>query len=268
MILPVLLALAGGVLAPPSPRPAPAVQETGEVVPDDRFEVAILLDQLREQAGRLGKEDAAAIQTIDRLRAEFPRSGPHDRSDIATELHRTMRVPRRMARDGTRPRELFLAATRALAEMAPESVEHLVRLIGERNHATDYEVREAILAAVGRTRDARAVEPLLDVLDEFQARLQAAAAGALGEFTNLDQKIRKRIFEDLLKLLASTHAAQQEDPNGSTINDRWNRIAGPAQSSMRKLSGAEVDGPPAWLHWWNKNKKRDWDDKEQAGGRR
>jgi hypothetical protein len=26
------------------------------------------------------------------------------------------------------------------------------------------------------------------------------------------------------------------------------------------LSGASVSSPSAWQHWWNKNKRRDWDE--------
>ena len=175
-------------------------------------------------------------------------------------IHRAMKVKRRTAKDGTRQRELFLEGAKVLAEMGPESVDPLIRLIDDRNHADDYQVRCAFISSLGKTRDEKAVRRLLDLLDEFQARLQASAATALGNYTNLDQKARKRIFEDLLKLLCGTSAAMQDEQNSSTLRDRWGRISGPCQSSMRKLSGAKEHSPEKWRRWWNKNKRKNWDE--------
>ena len=235
-------------------------QEQEEEVADDRDEVKELLQQLVGHTGRLGKEDALAVQVIGKLRGEFAHSGPHDRRKIASGLYRAMKVRRRTSSDGHRLRELFFVTAKAMGEMGPETVEYLIRLIDDRNHADDLEVQVRVLDALGRTQDERAVDPLLDVLDEFQSRLQAAAAEALGNFAGLDQKVRKRAFEELLKLLTGTRSALDSEPDSSTLRERWGRIAGPTQNSLRRLSGADVSGAPGWRRWWNKNKRRDWDE--------
>ena len=262
MIL-LLLALGAGAASPvpicAPPAPALVQGEEAEEPPDDRAEVEELLEQLLEHTRHLGKKDAWAVEVIGKLRVEFRRSGPHDRRDVVKGIHRAMRVKRRIAKDGSRQRELFLEGAKALAEMGPESVDPLIRLIDDRNHADDYPVRCAFISSLGKTKDEKAVRRLLDLLDEFQARLQASAATALGNFTNLDQKVRKRIFEDLLKLLCGTSAAMQDKQNSSTLHDRWRRVSGPCQSSMRKLSGANESGAEKWRRWWNKNKRKDWD---------
>jgi len=234
-------------------------------VPDKRPEVKALLDKLLSHTKKLGDEDGAAIGIIERLATEFKRSGPADKKSIVTAVTRAMRVRRKVARDGSRKRQMFLVAARVLGGMAPESVSSLIRLAGEKNHKQDYAVRGAILAALGKTKDEKAVKVLTKELDEFQARVQAAAAEALGQFTHLDHWKRKAIFKDLLKLLMNTQAAHQSDPSGMTTSDRWRRVQSPCRRSMAKLSGVGDRSPNSWRDWWNDNKKENWDKKDKKG---
>ncbi len=244
-------------------RVQPIVLDDDVEVPDNRPEVKALLDKLLSHTKKRGDEDAQAIQIIERLATEFKRSGPVDKKSIVTGITRAMRVHRPFARDGARKKQMFLVGARVLGDMAPESVASLVRLATDKNHKDDYEVRSAILAALGKTKDEKGVKILTKELDEFQAQVQAAAAEALGHFTHLEHKKRKAIFEDLLKLLMSAQAANQSDPNGMTSSDRWRRVSGPCQRSMAKLSGTNAGSPNNWQRWWNKNKKRNWDNKNK-----
>jgi len=263
MFTSVVLALCALSAGPRTPPPPPVVcvrQEDGvQEVPDEREEVAALIEQLCDDRKQMGEADAKAAMTVQKLAAEFRKSGPKDRRDIAKELYRSMGVIRRTGKDGLRQRILFLECAKALGQMAPESVSHLLRLVDSRNHADDYEVRCAIIAALGATKDEKVVGELLDLLDEFQARLQAAAAEALGEFAGHDQKLRKEIFKELLKLLGSARAALDEK-EGDTTRDRYQRVSGSIQQSLIRLSGANESGYEAWQRWWNKNKRRDWDE--------
>jgi hypothetical protein len=242
-------------------RVQPIVLDDGEEVPDKRPRVEALLEQLLAHTKRRGDEDEKAIQIIECLAAEFKRSGPVDKKSIVTGITRAMRVHRPFNRDGARKKQMFLVGARVLGGMAPESVASLIRLATDKRHKEDYEVRGAILAALGKTKDEKAVKVLSEELHEFQASVQAAAAAALANFTHLDHTKRKAIFEDLLKLLMSAHAAHLSDPTGMTTSDRWRRVSGPCQRSMKKLSGANAGSPNNWQRWWNKNKKRNWDRK-------
>ena len=238
--------------------PRVAAAQDDEVV-DKRPEVKALTEQLLAHTKKRGAEDAQAGRIVERLVTEFKRSGPSDKKLIVNEVTRAMRVKRPFSRDGARQRELFLVGASALGKMGPESVSSLIRLVTDKNHKEDYEVRGAIIAGLGETRDEKGVKTLTKELDEFNAQVQAAAAEALGQFTNLDHKKRKAIFEDLLKLLMSAQAEHQSDPTGMTSADRWRRVQGPCQRSMGKLSGANAGSPNNWQRWWNKNKKRNWD---------
>ena len=254
------------IAVPPAAGAQPVLAPTplqDEEVPDKRPEVKALKEQLLIHTKKRGDEDAQAIQVIERLATEFKRSGPADKKLIVTEITRAMRVRRPFSREGTRKRQLFLIGASVLGKMGPDSVSSLVRLATDKNHKEDYAVRGAILKALGKTKDDKGVKVLTKELDEFQAKVQAAAAEALGEFTHLDHKKRKAIFEDLLKLLMSAQADQQSDPNGMTSSDRWRRVSGPCQRSMTKLAGTNAGSPNNWQRWWNKNKKRNWDRKDK-----
>jgi HEAT repeat protein len=228
-------------------------------IQDDRPEVKALAEQLLKHTKKRGEEDAQAAQLIERLATEFKRSGSSDKKIVITAITRAMRVRRPTARDGTRLRTLFLKGAEVLGRIGPDSVDALVRLATDRNHKDDGEVRVAILTALGKTKDKKAIKVLTKELDESQARVQAGAAEALGEFAHLKYKERKAIFEDLLKLLMSAQADHQSDPNGTASADRWRRVPSPCQRSMAKLSGANAGSPNNWQRWWNKNKNRNWD---------
>ena len=257
-VIPLALPITGGA------QPAPLrVVFQDEEVPDKRPQVKALKEQLLAHTKKRGDEDAQAVQIIERLATEFKRSGPSDKKLIVTEITRAMRVRRPFSREGDRKRQLFIAGASALGKMAPESVSSLIRLATDKNHKEDFQVRSAVLAALGKTKDEKGVKVLTKELDEFTAQVQAAAAEALGQFTNLDHKKRKAIFEDLLKLLMSAQADQQSDPNGMTASDRWRRVSGPCQRSMTKLAGTNAGSPNNWQRWWNKNKRRNWDEKDK-----
>ena len=241
------------------PPAAPQLLSFDDDVEDNRPEVKALCEQLLAHTKKRGDEDAKAIQVIDRLYSEFGRSGPKDKKAIVAEITRAMRVRRPTARDGTRMRQMFIAGAEKLGKLAPESVDSLIRLATDRSHKDDHQVRVAFLKALGETKDKKAVKVLTKELDESDARVQAAAAEALGDFSHLDHKNRKAIFEDLLKLLMSAQADYQSDPDGTSSAERWRRVPGPCQRSMKKLSGANEGSPNKWQRWWNKNKNRNWD---------
>jgi hypothetical protein len=237
----------------------PSILGDDEDVLDSRPHVKALKEQLFAHTKKRGEEDGEAIQIITLLSTEFKRSGPKDKKTIIAEITRAMRVTRRTARDGTRSRQLVLKGAEVLGRFGPDSVDALIRLATDRNHKDDNEVRVAILTALGKTKDKKAVKVLTKELDESQARVQAGAAEALGEFAHLKYKERKAIFEDLLKLLMSAQADHQSDPNGTASADRWRRVPSPCQRSMAKLSGTNEGSANNWQRWWNKNKNRNWD---------
>ena len=260
MLVSLLLAL---LLAAPD---AARLQSAGpgiaqeEELPDDRPEIAELLEELSDCAKARGEKDAKASLFIGRLRQEFPGSGPRDRKAIVKGLDRCLNVFRRTTTKGERPNRIYLDSAKALGSMGPESVDTLLKWIPSKRHKDFLDIQRELILSLGSTRDSKAIEPLLKLLDEFQARLQAAAAEALGNFTEEDQKVRKKIFEELLKTMMSAQSSAEGNSSSSTAGNRWSTVAGPIRRSLQALSGTRAGNHVEWQRWWNKNKRRDWDE--------
>lgn len=258
-------------LSPPAPTISPApglasapfVQEQGEQqeLPDKRPEVKELLDALRNHAGARGEEDTEAVAVIDKLLQEFPQSGPKDRASIVDGLGKCFGERRQELEGGIKDNKLFIAAAAALGEMGADATKVLEKWIGDKRHRDDVALQQRLIRSLGRTKDLKAVKTLLGLLDDKENVLIGCAAEALGEFAEAPQKERKKIFNELLKIL-STNRALIRDPNDIQARERYDVIAAPIITSLQALSGHEERDPEEWQRWWNKNKKEDWDEEE------
>lgn len=258
LLLSLLLALAGQPGAAPVPQPASAsLQEEGEVA-DRRPEVAELLATFEGHAGARGKEDGEAIAVIDQLLQEWPRSGPKDRAAILKSLGKAMNETRRELEDGVPDNKLFIAVATALGEMGVEASKELQKWVGNKKHRKDLALQRRLVLSLGKTRDPKAVKPLLDLLNDKDNIIVAAACQALAEYEEADQDLRKKAFNELLKLLMTTKALTA-DPNDLVARARYDAIAAPIITTLQKLSGHDERKPEEWQRWWNKNKKADWD---------
>jgi HEAT repeat protein len=229
---------------------------------DNRPEVKAAVDKLAGHASKRGKEDVQAIATIDQLLQEFPKSGPKDRALIVKGLDKCFTEKRQEDDNNVRDNKLYLSAATALGEMAPESVPVLLSWIGNKAHAKDTDLQKKLILVVGKTKHLDAREPLIKLLLDKDPQLVAAAAEALGNYAEIDQKLRKATFEELLKGLTSAKNAVDSDANDTIARDRYDVISAPMVTSLQRLSGADVTAPDKWQTWWNKNKKEDWDQKK------
>ena len=261
LIAPGLFALASphAPLAPPA-LVAPVVQADDEnEFEDERELIEDLLDELGELTRGRGEQDGEAIQLVGRLSTEFARSGERDRRDIVKALDRCMNLRRRPLAEDQPNNALFRAVGQALGGMGPESVRPLEKWIDHNKHEDDLALQRVLILALGNTRDEDAVDTLIDLLNEYQWVKQGAAAEALGQFTGLENKDRKEVFEELLKTFGAAEYARQDDPQSNDARQRLNTIRGPIQTSLQRLSGASVNGYANWQSWWNDNKRRNWD---------
>ncbi len=253
--------------SPPTPSTALAGQEKAaqNTNPDNRPEVKKLIDELDLHVKKDGKEDSDAVGTIDKLHIEFPKCGPKDRAAVVEALNKVFTARRLEDKTGVRENKIFIAAAVSMRDMAPESPKILMSWINQKDHRKDLALQEKLVQSLGKTKDEEGRKFLLKLLTDKSPRVLAAASEALGEFGEADQKIRKEVFEALLKLLMESKAAadagsaqQKPDPISS---ERWNAIAAPIITSLQALSKHEENDPQKWQTWWNKNKKADWPQK-------
>jgi hypothetical protein len=131
--------------------------------------------------------------------------------------------------------------------------------IGDKSHRKDTELQKKLILLVGKTKHDSAREPLIALLLDKDPQLVAAAAEGLGNFAEIEQKVRKSTFEEVLKVLTSAKNAVDADANDTIARDRYDVVSAPMVTTLQRLSGQEISDPAEWQRWWNKNKKEDWD---------
>ncbi len=230
-------------------------------IADSRPEVKALLEQLDQHVSKRGKEDSQAKGAIDKLLQEFKKSGPKDREAIVKSLDRCFQAKRTDTSEGVPDNGLYVAAAVALGEMAPESVKSLMSWIGNKTHKKDIALQRMLITRLGKTRAEEGRKLLLKLLDDPDSKVIAAAGEALGEFETAEQKVRKEVFEELIKVLMTIKNEFDADNNDTIARERYENIAAPIITSLKRLAKHEENDPQKWQTWWNKNKKEDWDSK-------
>ena len=235
-------------------------QDTG--TPDKRPEVKEMLGELKDHIGKRGDEDREAVGVIDQLLQEFPQSGPKDKAAIVKGLGKCFEVKRQDLEDGVKNNQLFLGAAVALGEMGEFATKTLEKWVGNKKHRKDIALQRQLILSLGKTKDVKAVKKLLDLLNDNDNVLVGATAEALSQFDGAALKVRKEIFNDLLKLMMTTKALKDSDANDIVSREKWDVIAAPIITTLQALSGHDERKPEEWQRWWNKNKKKDWDEED------
>ena len=106
------------------------------------------------------------------------------------------------------------------------------------------------------------MKTLLDLLDSNKDTLVGATAESLANFDGAALKVRKEIFNKLLRLMTTTKALKDADANDIVAREKWDVIAAPIITTLQVLSGHDERKPEEWQRWWNKNKKKDWDEED------
>ena len=232
-------------------------------VPDGRPEVEKLITTLKGHVDKKGAEDRDAVAVLDQLNQEFKASGPKDKAAIVGALGKLFDLRRPDDKAGVPNNGLFLAAATMLGYMAPESTKTLIAAIDNKNLKKQIAVRATLIRSLGKTQDAKeALGTLIQLLQDKDAPVVAAAGEALGEFNASDQATRKKAFEALLKVVTSAKDAKDADMNNTTARDRYDAIVAAFVSSLQKLSKCEERDPDKLRDWWNKNKTKNWDDEK------
>lgn len=250
-VLPVAHAAASAAQTPPTPPPA-----------DKRPEVEKALAEFKTHTEKKGIEDREAVEVIDqKLLPEFTHSGPKDRQAIVNALAKVFDLKRNEEKEGVPNTSLFIAAAVALGEMAPESTKALVGAIDNKNLKKLTAVRHRLILSLGKTKDLKeGLDFLINLLQDKEPTLVAAAGEALGSYAEADQVVRKKAFEALLKTVNSAKDNKDTNPTDTIARDRYDAIASAIVTALGKLSKHDERNPDEWRTWWNKNKGKNWDE--------
>lgn len=246
-------------LSPLAPCAPTFVQDDDESFPDKRPEVKELLGQLKDHAGKRGKQDTEAIAVMNLLLVEFEQSGKKDREAIAKGFSGVFKQKRQEDENGVRQNQIFMTSAVAMGLMGPESVKSLTGWIDHKSHRKDLALQRRLILSLGKTKDPKGIKPLIGLLVHRQATVQAAASEALGNYDGSDQKVRKDAFESILKVYAGVSGQKDSDPNDRTARERYDAISAPMGTALALLSGQDNRKVVEWTRFWNKNKKKNWD---------
>jgi len=247
----------------PVSAPQPLVVQDEEF-PDKRPQVKEWLSELKAHVAKKGDEDRDAMEVIKTLTEEFQKSGEKDRVSIVKGVAKCLEARRKDLQKDVPDNALKLAAAKALGAMGPESVRSLSSWVDNKKVRGDLKLQRRLVLSLGDTKDEGATKALLDMLDSHQMILVAAAAEALGQFTELDEKDRKKLFQELLKVLQSKKGAvDSNNPPDPIALKWWGVVSAPLMTAMTALSGYEkAKTPEKWTRFWNKNKKGDWNKRD------
>ena len=256
-----IAALASPSLPLPSPSPVPgSVLSQDDEKPDKRPEIKQMVTDLKGHIKKRGAEDLEAIGLIDQLGQMFPDSGPKDRALIVKEVGACLKVKRQEDDDGIRDNKLYMASAVMLGHMGPESAKTIEGWIDHKQHRKDLVLQRELIKSLGKTKVEKSIKTLTDLLKHRHAEIQAAAAEALANFADADQKLRKDMFEETLKILGGAKVNMDSDPNDTVARERYDKIQASFITTLQVLSGADLRDPAKWQSWWNDNKRKNWDE--------
>jgi len=220
------------------------------------------LDLLKEHVSHSGARDTAAVEVARQLAREYPKSGPRDRAAIVAGMENCLAAERKPLANGLPDNALHVPVAEHLGRMGAAATRPLIKWIKHKAHRDNLVLKRTLILSLGRTRDLKAVKTLEDLLQHENPSVVAWAGVALGQYEDAPLKIRKQIFEELLRILMT--AKILKDANGYDVLavKLYDTIANRFMGTLRGLSGESFGKPEAWNEWWKDNRKRDWDKPE------
>ncbi len=149
---------------------------------------------------------------------------------------------------------LWRGAIAAFGQMPEHGADLLWAIFQDKRFNREIEIRAQCVRQVGYTRDLTQGEELLDLLDDKDELVAAAAGDALSQFRNAPGGFRKEATKSLVKMLESNaNSASTKDASTTDIR-RFRTVKDPFLRALTTFTGQSFRKPLDWTRWWNKNK--------------
>lgn len=246
--------------------PAPAQEEAASTKKERDPQIA---EQLKEFKSALAEKkfmgDDRAIGIIDELLGAWPDMHPRDQRDTLKGLGKVFQGRRRKPGEPA----IYKATIVSMGSMGPDSGKLLAAIYDRppfgKKPRDWVAMRELILENIGRSKDQKQIKFLLDEATRgYEDRIKAAAGKALGNFEDMNFKVRKDIVSKLLvdygRIEGDTKSNQYNDPNVITRQRTLGAIADPWNRTLSRLTGQQFRTAEEWYSWYNDNKakKKSW----------
>ena len=244
----------------PAQTPKPAVAKVDPWVKETLKEYKKLISD------RKGMKDAAAIELVNNMLDKYETMHPKDQKAFAKGIAESLnsrRCKRKPNQAG-----IYRTTIKALSMTGKNGGAHLKKAFENKSKFKGKEwvnLRGDMLEHIGRTKDERFIDFLLDIALKYpNDTLMAKAGGALRHYKDLKLNKRKEIAKLLIKKFAAIYnnANKNLNPGDGTVRTWQNRhaaVADPWNVSLQALTKQRYRSANDWNKFWNKHKSHNWD---------
>ena len=246
----VVFALAAGALSAQDTEPP-----TDPTLPDR-------LKELKSYVGdRKMEQDFQAIGLIQNLAKDLDQKNDKDKKRLAKGLGDVFTTGK--VREGGQD-ILYREAADALAKLGEDGAKELSKVVDHRRFEDNLRLVAHMILALGRTKDPKQIDWLLETTTRsHQDELRAAAGEALGNFTDADLRQKREIVKDIIREWGGLHQQATTpdpiDPNAPIDFGPQNArrilraVEGKWVATLQKLTGVSQTEFADWQRWLNKN---------------
>ncbi len=239
------------VIAVPSP-----------VAQGQRAPVRSLMIALAEFVAEDGKKDEEAANMVDSLTREFPKCSDKEKELIVDAFGKCLDARRKTKKGELPDNTLYVPVAKGLGTMGEFATKELIKWIDHKKHRENLVLQRELIHSLGKTKDTGAIKTLTKLLNYKEDSVIAWAGEALANFRTAPEKTRKKIFEELLKVLTTAKTLRDSNGNDVLARKRYDTIGTPFMASLAALSGERLSSPEEWTAWWKKNRRVAWDKKK------
>ena len=206
--------------------------------------------------------DFQAIGLMQSLTKDVAKVNPKDQAKIGKALGGVFKTGK--VRTGGKA-ILYRETSDALAKLETHGSKELLKACENKRFKDDIGLRAHMLRSLGKTKDVKQIDFLIEVTSRSpHDELRAASGQGLSNYKHAKDKTQRKIVKEIIKawgsLESKANQAVSNDPNGPQDFGPQNarrtlRVAqGKWVATLQTLTGVSQSNFMAWQRWQNKNK--------------
>lgn len=250
-----VLALAAGSALAQKPAPPPVDPQLPQKLKDLK---SMVKDKKQTR-------DFQAIGLMQNLTKDVTKINPKDKTKIVKALESVFKTGK--VRTGGKA-ILYRETSDALAKFEKDGAKPILKAIENKRFKDDIALRAHMLLALGKTKDVKQIDYLIEVASRSpHDEMRGSAGQALSNFGHAKAKEQREIVKEIIKAWGSLEALANQavnlDPNGpqnfgpQNARRTLRAVQGKWVGTLQKLTGVSQTKFMDWQRWQNKNKN--WD---------
>lgn len=210
---------------------------------EDRASAMAVIGAMREYYALLGQAGNGNIESIrDRLIANVPNVSAKTQKSVRTQIEKGFSS--KYKKDAA----FHKCLAEILAAQGRRGLNRLYKVYRKMRKSTD--TRVAIAEAMAECKDDGALDLLLKMVHDDEAKVAAAAIAGTRRYIPKDKDGKRRIMRTLVDLYAKVTAKAQGEPKLSDERRRYDRLKPVLDETLNAYSdGEKLDSAAAWDAW-------------------